>query len=68
VKFLITMVVISAEENDDNKSLVYIKRRKTPMWLADILDSDLTIEILRAVLRLSKSRFKSSYEKNSEFR
>ena len=51
VKHLITMVVISAEENDDYKALIY-KELKNREWywvlqLADVLNSDdLTIEIL----------------------
>jgi len=41
-KCLITMAVIDAQENDDNKTLIYIKGRtlKKREWLADILDSD----------------------------
>jgi len=43
---LITMAVIVAEENDD-KTLVYIKGREKREWLADILDNnDSTIETL----------------------
>ena len=39
IKRLIT-AVIGAEENDDNKAVVYVKGRKKYEWLADILDSD----------------------------
>jgi len=40
------MAVIVAEENDD-KTLVYIKGREKREWLADILDNnDSTIETL----------------------
>ncbi|KYQ58525.1 hypothetical protein ALC60_02475, partial [Trachymyrmex zeteki] len=47
VKRLIT--IIGAEENDDNKSLVYVKGSEKRQWLADILDSDdLTIKTLDA--------------------
>ena len=43
------MAVIDAEENDDNKTLVYVKGREKHEWLADIPDSDdLTIETLDA--------------------
>ncbi|KYN11120.1 hypothetical protein ALC57_16737, partial [Trachymyrmex cornetzi] len=47
VKRLITMAVIGAKECDDNKALVYVKRREKREWLADILDRDnLIIETL----------------------
>jgi len=39
IKRLIT-AVIGAEENDDNKAVVYVKGREKYEWLADILDSD----------------------------
>jgi len=43
------MAVIDAEENDDNKILVYVKGHEKHEWLADIPDSDdLTIETLDA--------------------
>ncbi|KYM98822.1 hypothetical protein ALC62_10452, partial [Cyphomyrmex costatus] len=46
-KRLITMAVIGAEWNGDNKAIVYVKGREKRQWLADILDSDdLTIETL----------------------
>jgi len=46
---LITIAVIDAEENDNNKSFIYVKGREKCQWLIDILDSDnLTIEILDA--------------------
>ncbi|KYN29551.1 hypothetical protein ALC57_00999 [Trachymyrmex cornetzi] len=49
VKRLITMAVNGVEECDDNKALVYVKRREKREWLADILDSDnLIIETLDA--------------------
>ena len=34
--------------NDDNKDIVYVKGFKKREWLADILNSDLTIESLDA--------------------
>ena len=34
------MVVIGAEENDDNKALVYVKGCEKYKWLVDILDCD----------------------------
>ncbi|EGI67991.1 hypothetical protein G5I_03348 [Acromyrmex echinatior] len=41
VKRLITMTVIGAKENDDNKALIYIKGRENREWLAGtILDCD----------------------------
>ncbi|KYN44942.1 hypothetical protein ALC56_00594 [Trachymyrmex septentrionalis] len=46
-KCLITMTVIGAKENDDDKVLIYVKGREKREWLADIFDSDnLTIETL----------------------
>ena len=46
-KRLITMTVIGAKENDDDKVLIYVKGREKREWLADIFDSDnLTIETL----------------------
>ena len=41
------MAVIGAEEDDDNKALVYIKGCEKREWLVDIFDSDdLTIKTL----------------------
>ena len=49
MKRLITMAVIIAEENDNNKALVYVRGRQKREWLAGIFDSDdSTIEILDA--------------------
>jgi len=54
VKRLITMAIIDAEgnkddNNDDNKSLVYVKEYEKYQCLTDILDSDnLSIKILVA--------------------
>ncbi|KYN15785.1 hypothetical protein ALC57_11991 [Trachymyrmex cornetzi] len=49
VKRLITMAVIGVEENDDNKTLIYVKGHEKREWQADVLDSDnLTIETLDA--------------------
>jgi len=43
------MAVISAEESDDNKTLVYVNEHEKREWLANILNSDnLTIETLNA--------------------
>ncbi|KYN03591.1 hypothetical protein ALC62_05555, partial [Cyphomyrmex costatus] len=39
-KRLITMAVIDAEWNGDNKAIVYVKGREKRQWLADILDSE----------------------------
>jgi len=39
-KHLIIIAIIGAEENDDNKTLVYDKGYQKREWLADILDSD----------------------------
>ena len=39
------MDIIGAEENDDNKILIYVKGYQKCEWLVDILDSDdMTIE------------------------
>jgi len=46
VKRLLTMAVINVEENDDNKVFVHVKGFKKREQLDDILNSDLTIEIL----------------------
>ncbi|KYN19314.1 hypothetical protein ALC57_08341, partial [Trachymyrmex cornetzi] len=47
VKRLITMVVIDAEECDDNKTLVHVKGHEKREWLNYVLDSDnLTTETL----------------------
>ncbi|KYN17842.1 hypothetical protein ALC57_09881 [Trachymyrmex cornetzi] len=49
VKRLIIMTVIGAEENDDNKALVYVEGLEKHEWLVGILGSDdLTIESLDA--------------------
>jgi len=37
---LITIAVIDAEENDDNKILVYVQGHEKREWLTGILDSD----------------------------
>ena len=36
-KRLITMAVIDAEENDDNKALIYVNGHEKREWLANIL-------------------------------
>ena len=41
--------VIGAEDNENNKTVAYVKGHEKHEWLADILDiDDLTIEILDA--------------------